>query len=338
MGGKQQREKSNFYESLEKLKSEFAKEDIFNAIERADFDFLVNNVNDLILKELTYDEKISLSIKVYEVLKKIYIKKINNVNDLKNYFSFTKGVSYEKKLKINIEKRINLIQKYQNLKTSDLEKSIIRICNEINSSLTPFKIIKRRNSEIFIESKTVPEIPNLEAILTMSVYRWRGDFNASELFSKLLRQFKSGEYCVIEFMKFLTKEFLKQNLDFISDIDYVVPVPADNSRFIDRGYDLADSIADSISVNYLIPKATPLSRYPSSVRSRDIGYKKLKEQFYIDSEEYLTDLTVLLVDDIVTKGNTLRVCTEYLLTMGVNYIKSFCLAKSETTKQTMKYI
>jgi predicted amidophosphoribosyltransferase len=180
------------------------------------------------------------------------------------------------------------------------------------------------------------EIEGIDTIQWIGVYRWRGDSNASQLLSRFIREFKVGEKLYIEFLTFLATQFLEESRDLIEKVDVLVPVPADPDRASERGHDLAADIATATSLAFAIPMEQPLMRMSGSPNSRFCSFDELFQQFRLDErfKNGYDGIKVLLVDDIVTRGNTMRVCARFLRSAGALSVCGFSIARSESTNKS----
>lgn len=106
---------------------------------------------------------------------------------------------------------------------------------------------------------------------------------------------------------------------FFRDIDLLVPVPLSPKRLRRRGYNQAERIAHGVSRATGIPvDTTHLSRRhdnPTQTRqSRRERLDNTERLFTAFHSEELAGKHILLIDDVITTGATLRACAETLLT------------------------
>ncbi|MBA2728458.1 MAG: ComF family protein [Parachlamydiaceae bacterium] len=99
--------------------------------------------------------------------------------------------------------------------------------------------------------------------------------------------------------------------------DFIVPVPLSFSHWLDRGYNQTFLIAQSLSEILSRPVADIITR-----RSGDYSQAGLKrvDRLKLDSGSFklkknasVADKNILLIDDVMTTGRTLRCCGEVLL-------------------------
>lgn len=118
--------------------------------------------------------------------------------------------------------------------------------------------------------------------------------------------------------------------DFISNIDYLVPVPLHKKRQRKRGYNQSLEICKGISAITQIPIET--STLIRSVNNKSqTNYKRMKRWqnveniFQLTNTSIFTDKHIALVDDIVTTGSTIEACAKTILTANNVKISIICI-------------
>lgn len=104
---------------------------------------------------------------------------------------------------------------------------------------------------------------------------------------------------------------------FLSDIDYLIPVPIHFTRRLKRGYNQSELLAQGISRITKIPVATWLRATRSrSTQTRlsteDRQKNAAKNRFRLIGAPDLTGKHILLIDDVCTTGATIRACLRAL--------------------------
>lgn len=143
-------------------------------------------------------------------------------------------------------------------------------------------------------------------------------FAKGSKYRKLLHQLKYNGRAEIgvklgnEFGKELTKS------DLYSSIDAIIPVPLHAKRLKQRGYNQAEMIANGLSESMKIPVVTDVllrNVYTQTQTKKNRAERVLNvsEAFTVSNADKLSNLHVLLVDDVVTTGATLEVCANMLL-------------------------
>ncbi len=113
-----------------------------------------------------------------------------------------------------------------------------------------------------------------------------------------------------------------------SNFDLVTPVPSDGATRRRRGYNQAQIIAQTVAGQLNVPYSNLLMRtthIPQVGKNRTERLAQIKGNFrtYYD----LTDLRILLVDDVTTTGATLGECARVLRQAGAKTVSSAVLAR-----------
>jgi len=132
----------------------------------------------------------------------------------------------------------------------------------------------------------------------------------------IVRQLKYGNqpYLAKGLAAFMALQLLQLNWPLP---DLIVPVPLSLSHWLERGYNQTYLIAQALSELLSRPVADIIVR-----RSGDYSQAGLKrgERLKLDSSNFklkdknrIADKNILLIDDVMTTGRTLRCCGEVLL-------------------------
>lgn len=104
--------------------------------------------------------------------------------------------------------------------------------------------------------------------------------------------------------------------------DYVLSVPTPWFRRVRRGLDVAREIAQGVSHSTGIPYARALTRSLSSTaqkgKSRGLRLRLSPQEFRVHPS--ISGQSILLVDDVITTGGTLRACTTALRQAGATSV------------------
>ncbi|WP_286426136.1 ComF family protein [Myroides marinus] len=122
--------------------------------------------------------------------------------------------------------------------------------------------------------------------------------------------------------------------NLLTDITSIIPVPLHKNKKKTRGYNQVDGFAKAISTYYnieinntLLIKTLKTSSQTTKNRFQRKGSKK--EVFEVDQTQLTKeDNHFLLLDDILTTGNTLESCCKKLLQIPNTKITILCLARS----------
>ncbi|MCF0185392.1 MAG: ComF family protein [Bacteroidaceae bacterium] len=154
---------------------------------------------------------------------------------------------------------------------------------------------------------------------------------------------KNGRYsAVLQDLKYrnqpgigewLSYKAAKEMPDYFNDIEAIVPVPLHLFKIADRGYNQSAMIAQGISKATGVPvyaNVLKAMRPTSSQTSKNAFERYLNtKDLYAVRNKYasiIKDMHILLVDDVLTTGSTLRVCAQALLDAGASKITVFTLA------------
>jgi DNA processing protein len=186
-------------------------------------------------------------------------------------------------------------------------------------------------------------IPHIADVSSISVYRWQGDQNYGETWTKLIRQAKKGERVVIALLSRLMAEHFKASQtcrEWFKSIDFVVPVPSDKRRAAERGINVVETVARQFCDRVgLVLRTDFLSRTSGAEHSRNLARGALRDQYRFDDrkEGQAKGRTILLIDDVVTRGYTASICAERLKAAGASQIFLLTLAQAESTYQTQQH-
>ena len=118
--------------------------------------------------------------------------------------------------------------------------------------------------------------------------------------------------------------------NFNGDQDYlVVPIPTATSRIRERSFDhcslLAKEITKNLGLKYL-PALGRLGQQRQVGKSRQDRLEQLDDKFYL-KYNLVKGQHVLLIDDVVTTGGTLRAATKILRDGGAAQVDALVFAK-----------
>jgi ComF family protein len=116
-----------------------------------------------------------------------------------------------------------------------------------------------------------------------------------------------------------------------SGIDLIVPVPLHPSRLRQRGYNQSLLLARVLAHNLQIPlNQTILRRVVDSHSQQGLGARQRSQNLRaaFSGTGRLDGLSILLVDDVMTTGATVSVCTRALLDIGAISVKISVIARA----------
>jgi len=166
------------------------------------------------------------------------------------------------------------------------------------------------------------------------------DFSSLYIFEKD-KTFQDIVYSIKYTKKFLAGVFLGRLLaEFLEDkinswkIDLIVPVPLHHLKKAERGYNQSEYIAKGISKSTGIRMQNNLIRrvrYTESQTSMTLPEREhnIAKAFKVEHKKKIKGKSVLLVDDIITTGATVKECGRVLKDNGANLIYACSTAIAE---------
>ena len=112
--------------------------------------------------------------------------------------------------------------------------------------------------------------------------------------------------------------------------DLIVPVPLHWLREFQRGYNQSSILAQELSKLTATGSKSILKRHrwtsPQASLSKGNRRRNLSKAFKVSSNIELTNKHVLLVDDVMTTGSTLEICTKLLRKSGAESVTVLTIA------------
>ena len=180
--------------------------------------------------------------------------------------------------------------------------------------------------------------PLIAELWVPAAYRSGYDPARANPFSKLLRLAKNGrgkESCIV--LGHMLADYIDQEVSHLKmKVDIVFPVPTSEDRLKLRGYSIPELMASSLAVRFCWPtdsKVLILTHVTQETRglSRQLKEQILADAFKVLRPEMVRGLNVLLVDDIMTTGTTLRFAALALKQHGPLAVYAVVLAHTEST-------
>lgn len=91
-------------------------------------------------------------------------------------------------------------------------------------------------------------------------------------------------------------------------VDIIIPVPINRRRKNDRGFNQVEEVLSYLNYSYLNIKRVKNTKKMSKILNEDSRNKNIKSSFKV--EEDLNNKTILILDDIVTTGSTIKEITK----------------------------
>lgn len=178
--------------------------------------------------------------------------------------------------------------------------------------------------------------PEVKEIHCAGAYRHAYDPHRSNPFSKGIRMMKKrGGQQLAEVFGHMLAEFLKDRTGLRSRVDFIIPVPTTTERYEERWFKIPDILADIVSTRLAIPwfQVLDLTRDTSDLRgfSKSDRRRELNEAFTVSNAPLVRRRNVLVIDDVVTYGTTLREIGATLRKAGADDVFAAVLAHTESS-------
>jgi len=180
--------------------------------------------------------------------------------------------------------------------------------------------------------------PPIDELWVPAAYRSGYDPARSNPFSRLVRLAKNGnaeKACRI--LGYMLAEYIDNGeTNFRQRVDLILPVPTSKDRLAQRGYSIPRLIAESIATRFCLPPidgVLTLNHNTQETRGLSQYYKRqiLSDAFRVSKPEYVKDLSILLIDDIMTTGTTLQYAAIAIKNYKPKNILALVLAHTEHT-------
>ena len=121
--------------------------------------------------------------------------------------------------------------------------------------------------------------------------------------------------------------------DFFDGIDIIIPIPLHPKRLRERGFHQSEYIPRALSDGTKIPKNTKLLTRPKHTAQQallqgDGRNAHMVNAFEVNHPEELYRKHILLVDDLITTGATMRACMQALKPCRGAHYSVFALCKA----------
>ena len=150
-------------------------------------------------------------------------------------------------------------------------------------------------------------------------------------FSKaLILPFKHADRTDI--VPYLSKLMYQRGKDFLSECDYIIPVPLHWQRLMKRKYNQSALLA--VAWEKLSNKPCLLMVLKRNKKTASQGHKTKEERkenikgvFSVIKPERIKGKSIVLVDDVYTSGATLNECANVLIKAGAKSVKALVIAR-----------
>ncbi len=144
---------------------------------------------------------------------------------------------------------------------------------------------------------------------------------------RLIQLFKYEQK--LHFQNLLAGALLSLDLPKVSAI---VPMPISNERLAERGYNQSLVLAKHVAKQLNVPIWQPVRRMKQHSQkglSRLERIEDIQSQFQISTISKLRYRRVLIIDDVVTTGSSIRALSQTLEQLGCQKVYAACLAGAQ---------
>lgn len=147
---------------------------------------------------------------------------------------------------------------------------------------------------------------------------------------KLIHAFKYGK---VESLAQPLSRMLLQSLPLEQQFDVVVAMPMHWRKRWERGFNQAELLARPVAKRYGLKLGTSLrrTRYTKAQAGLSEAQRRnnLRDCFTVAKPEQISGRRVLLIDDVLTTGATLRAAAAVLKSAGAAYVCALTLARAD---------
>ncbi|WP_339045878.1 ComF family protein [Candidatus Mesenet endosymbiont of Agriotes lineatus] len=137
----------------------------------------------------------------------------------------------------------------------------------------------------------------------------------------------------INYVKTYAKWMYEKNGDIFVGVDSIVPVPLHRWRLFQRKYNQAALLAKAVSCLSNIPcQIFAVKRSINTHTQTGLSTKQreanVKRAFVVTDRDVVRDKILLLIDDVVTTGATVKYCAQALKSCGAAEVRVLTLART----------
>lgn len=110
----------------------------------------------------------------------------------------------------------------------------------------------------------------------------------------------------------------------------ICPVPSAPARVRERGFDHTKLLAEEISNLLELKSVNVLGRTTNKRQvgsTRDARLKQMKNEYTINKPQLIKDKNVIIIDDVLTTGSSIRAAAKLLKKSGAKSVRALIFAK-----------
>ncbi len=135
------------------------------------------------------------------------------------------------------------------------------------------------------------------------------------------------------YVKTYAKWMYNANQDMFQNADLIVPIPLHKLRLFKRKFNQSALLAQAISKLSKLPcDLFKIKRVcntkPQSGLSLKQRQENLKKAFRVLNEKAFMNKSIVLIDDVITTGATIRSCAQEIMNSGAKEVRVLSLART----------